>query len=1482
MEEEDNWDIEFNARLDKQYAKNKQELDRYEESARYEEDQEELNREVQLQNLAASEAANLEEDGSSGLVNNIVDFAKFIPIGAAKGVEEVAQTLRIADDNAFNLPEPKNIGASLGQGLGQFLPLFMGGGWALRGGAKMLNLFQKSNKLSKAGQHLITIGAGGLSDAAAFDPKDPNLGNLALAIGAISESPRASAMVKEYLAQQDTDDETKARMKNALIGGLGGELASALGKGIGYAFKGSKSKVTKADSTDGVDEDGFLKTDEDEITDSIDMPDVDKGVDAPALDDASKEIMEDAVDIIDAAKASPQATEEIFETFNKTAPSADEAVIQTLTRSESAVNQWFDKLSAEEPAAANEIVDFFHDRINGKATYPISDFRIRTGKNAGKPLIESMNFLKFETTEDARQAMQFFASKMDIKRLVKPTKNLDDFNTVVPELLGFTADTNPIIVNNAIKQIALAAANVDEAIKFVGTSKLMAGILDDQLQVLAKADVAQATPASRKALLDKIQTSKMVHAAGGLLSKSASDLLRSFQQGKKAIDTESLLKREMTDQLLSSDPKIVKANSFMIGSHKDQDNLVKKIYHEELKTTRTVSITRGETTIGKRINARIKSLKSTLSSLKSPSRGKFPKKAPATSAEITELLGKIKKVRAERDTVYNKFKKESPEQVKIQAQAAKLSKEIEDLRAGKIKGAKGKELEPTEISQLRTTKTAELKKLQDKMTLKNATQKKIDKLNTEFSNLLIKRVRQDTEVAPIPKAEKTALEKELQTAINREKKTLKDRVDTKELQRELILKGSRQIQDEINKMDLRQLKTRSAALHKGAGAKTMDTLLEININGLLSSAKTIGLVNPLGSGSALVSTIIERAFAGAFGNQIAMRESAMLAWNSITGLGDAFQTFLSVMRKGTNDPNIKTDLGLRVYERSISKEHFNLGGSLGAAVDFMGTVVNIPGKLLLSTDQAFKSLVIRGETKALAYRKARNKFEGENLSSSEAKRKIATEYDSIMNNLTDHPDVTDGARETALKTSFTNDLPEIEEIDRHGNTVTKPGSIAKFVQSTLDKHGILRVFVPFFKTPVNVLSFTLERTPVLQFLSKSLRKELTGSDQAVKQLAMARVGTSNAIAGAMFGAAMQGNFTGAPPQDWRLKANLEAQMGGPHWFSVYAFGGWRKYDKLDPYGVIMASMAGVASMAKTNMNLSGNTEEDGDPSGLNARKYDEVINSTIVGIAGMLKDRHYVQGISEFVAFATGDSRGLTPSLKRLATAFNPTIGFYSSFRRGAEQGMDPNKPRKLQRGLGGEGGLKPAGLVANIVDEMSTAHAEAFAAVTPGYGNIPPQKNLIGDIVAFPGTNGEFDVTHNLINTMLNISPGLIPSKSALINKIAELEMNIDQPHNLKKIGNIILTEEEKSFVIDQWTSLNKEIVEPIVKEPWFNSFPTGTQKDLLEELIRDTKQMAKNSALVEFPDRLGQNFMDDTIRRLLEPVGERPQGFQSLLNRN
>ena len=67
--------------------------------------------------------------------------------------------------------------------------------------------------------------------------------------------------------------------------------------------------------------------------------------------------------------------------------------------------------------------------------------------------------------------------------------------------------------------------------------------------------------------------------------------------------------------------------------------------------------------------------------------------------------------------------------------------------------------------------------------------------------------------------------------------------------------------EEIGKATLAQLKARLKAMNTGKVTRTKDAALEIYINGLLSSAKTILEVNALGTSSAIISGVFERAFA---------------------------------------------------------------------------------------------------------------------------------------------------------------------------------------------------------------------------------------------------------------------------------------------------------------------------------------------------------------------------------------------------------------------------------------------------------------------------------------------------------------------------------------------------------------------------------------------------------------------------------------------
>ena len=127
----------------------------------------------------------------------------------------------------------------------------------------------------------------------------------------------------------------------------------------------------------------------------------------------------------------------------------------------------------------------------------------------------------------------------------------------------------------------------------------------------------------------------------------------------------------------------------------------------------------------------------------------------------------------------------------------------------------------------------------------------------------------------------------------------------------------------------------------------------------------------------------------------------------------------------------------------------------------------------------------------------------------------------------------------------------------------------------------------------------------------------------------------------------------------------------------------------------------------------------------------------------------------------------------------------------------------------------------------------------------------------------------------MFNPAAKLTPSKSPLIQKLAELESTVEQPSSIKKMGNVTLSDEEKTFVIDIWSQLNRQIVEPIIKTPFFNNSPAGIQKLILETLIRKNKDAAKKLALGTI-ERLRNGFLDFKIHDAKSKVTENPiQGF-------
>ena len=660
--------------------------------------------------------------------------------------------------------------------------------------------------------------------------------------------------------------------------------------------------------------------------------------------------------------------------------------------------------------------------------------------------------------------------------------------------------------------------------------------------------------------------------------------------------------------------------------------------------------------------------------------------------------------------------------------------------------------------------------------------------------------------------------------------------------------------DSIHRATRKQAVSRANAMNKSFKARGRDAMLEIYVNGLLSSAKTFE-VNLLGNSTAIVTSIVDRAYAGFIkkGGVVTGQEAAVLAksfWNSISSLDDLWKLMRESWRLEPTK-NIKQDF-IRPHDRTISAEGLRVGGNLGHMVNMFGSVVNFPGRLLLSADEVFKTINYRAETRALSYRKAVRELstEGANL---EDKVLLKNRFNEILKNVEDHDDIVEAAEGFMSKNTFTNPL-QSHVVKGVGGAKDKvvPG-LGLRLKGVLDadQTGFARVFLPFFQTPANLLNFAWERTPLLRKLNRGLQADLAkDAPQGVRELAEAKVATSRMMWASTIGLAMSGNFTGAPPADRNLRKTLEADMNGAHWYSFQFNGKWHQYDRFDPLGVIMGASANLATLLKASVNLAGLQKEE-DQSGAIHEEYVALLEAATVGMVKLMTDRHYLQSFGEMISVFAGEGSTLGKMQKtgeKYVSVFNPvqglTTGFYSSIRRNITKGLEPEKLDKMQR--------TELNNFNDVVKELGIIFEDGLRRVTPGYGEKRAAKNLAGEPVLYPGVNYELDrqpfiVLSNLATSVFNPSPGLTQSKSPLINTLARLQSSIAQPSDVNRVNGVLLTDEEKGFLIDEWTDRNK-ILNSLVTSKAFLSLPEGMQRDLLETRIASNKRKASKLTMVKF----------------------------------
>ena len=806
-----------------------------------------------------------------------------------------------------------------------------------------------------------------------------------------------------------------------------------------------------------------------------------------------------------------------------------------------------------------------------------------------------------------------------------------------------------------------------------------------------------------------------------------------------------------------------------------------------------------------------------------------------------------------------KVKREVGEEELAVSNIKKLEKQLADLKAGKTPDKKARRIQSDQEKALKKQIKA----------LKKQAPRKV-RTDTELAASNIKRIQK--RISDL-KSGKTP------TKSTRELSELEEAL----LAQEKILKAEKKITDILSADDL-QARQRLRFQELSILAKTRDILLEIYINGLLSSVKT-SVVNFTGNSTATVSSIFERAYAGATNDSIdgvTLGEAAQLTWSYITSQGDFWRTFWYATKNGPSTNAIKNDL-ITVHNQSISGELLGIGGNLGKAMNGVGWAVNLPGRLLLSMDEAFKMVHYRAQIDALSYRKAR-KLLGEGAD----KTSIALKHSEIKNDVLNHKDILEEAKSYSELNTFTNKLPEIDQFDPATGQTRQVGGLSRTFKKLLDRDrtGLMRTFIPFFQTPVNLLSYAGQRTPFIRKFSDKLQRELRSDNPATKQLAESRIATGNMIWATTMGLAMTGNFTGAPPVDAKLRIQQEEAMGGAFWYSYMTKDGWVPYDKLDPIGIIMAGSANMTNLVKSIIDLTGQGNRDGYTAEL-MEAFNQTYADAVVGTLRLVSDRHYLQGFGNLIDMLTGDSRGFSKGLTSLATIVDPTASFYSSFRRNLNKGINPEKETPLKQAEREANDPLTAGWnnTAIALNEMF----ENTQSLLFGGGKRPPARNHMGEVKHYPATTksdelqlGIWEGIKNNFQTGVNPFAPAKRKNNPVMNKLAALGSTLISPAQWEEVDGVKVDQDEHTFLVDVYVELNKsQNLEKWVSSKSFNGMPEAVQLDELENRLQLNRSIAEIKTVGHFPrlrDASTKNLLNDIRQEFAQNLPQRSQ--QSLFN--
>lgn len=465
-----------------------------------------------------------------------------------------------------------------------------------------------------------------------------------------------------------------------------------------------------------------------------------------------------------------------------------------------------------------------------------------------------------------------------------------------------------------------------------------------------------------------------------------------------------------------------------------------------------------------------------------------------------------------------------------------------------------------------------------------------------------------------------------------------------------------------------------------AGEKGVDIVNELFINSILSGVKT-HLVNIGSNTFTMALRPIERMGGAALrldGNE------AMNALRMYQGL--ALYSWQSL--KGANQALMKGKTQLDVDYSTLEE-----GLQDGAIPGLLGNAIRLPTRALAAEDELFKQMNFRAFvfSEAMADGK-RLGLKGDELKdyvNDQVNGAVSSQLDASITGKVATDPLAQRGIQYAREATFTQNIEKPNQSMIPG--LNMPQRVGYSVQKAVSEYPILRQVNPFIRTPLNLLSFTAQRSPLAPLISQRWRDDFMAGGQRASE-ATFRWTVGSGLAFYFYNLANSGVITGTGSG---LSVDQKKGMQSMYGYSdnaIYTGEEYYNVARLSPATDLMSIMASISELERY-----GAKKEAG-----------ELTMAVGLVLSDFARDKSFLQGMNQFISAVEGISEdGIGTSTEQYLGgrmgALVPYSGFLKQFNN------DPSLRR---------------------IREI----AEGYKKSVPGLSQeLDPVRNILGEVTAVP-----------------------------------------------------------------------------------------------------------------------------------------------------